>query len=230
MERKRVLICDDQDRFIDQFKKNHSEYFDIIAVHDIRQIIDRLHDMKPLPDIVLVDLYHPYNEDDGFQIRRQTAEAELTKLNEQIDITKKAVDATWQPLGLKILGDIRNEYTPQRLPVVIYSQRGLFLLDDEQVRSVEEHNGHWLIKDQFGPRTEKVRMDRIMNYAGQARPLLIAYRRTLAISWAVFIAVLVGMNISGTVITKGLGGLVLGVIGGVLTHLLIKLFEAMRDR
>jgi CheY-like chemotaxis protein len=194
MDRKRVLICDDQERFIEQFKKNHSDYFDITPVRDVRQVIDELHGMKTLPDIVLLDLYHPTNEDEGFEVRRQKAEAELKKLNMQIDNTKRAVDATWQPLGIEILADIRREYTPQSLPVVIYSQRGLFLLDDAQVRSVEEHNGHWLLKNQFCPRTEKMRMDRIMNYAGQARPLLSAYRRALVVSWATFLAVALGIS------------------------------------
>lgn len=230
MERKRILICDDQDRFIKKFKENHSDYFDITPVRNICQVIDEIHGMKTLPDIVLLDLYHPINEDDGFEERREKAENELEKLNAQIDNTKHAVDATWRPLGLDILADIRKEYAPQRLPVVIYSQRGLFLLDDEQVRSVEEHNGHWLLKNQFGPRTEKMRIDRIMNYAGQAKPLLTAYRRALVISWAVFLVVAVVCFAPGTVIEKTLGGLVLGVAGGVFTHILIRLYEANRDR
>lgn len=179
-----------KERFIEQFRKNHSDYYDIIPVRDVRLVIDRLHEMKSLPDIVLLDLYHPIHEDAGFEDRRKKAEYELTKLNEQIDRTKQAVDATWRPIGLEILADIRKEYAPQHLPVVIYSQRGLFLLEDEQVRSVEEHNGHWLLKNQFGPRTEKMRMDRIMNYAGQAKPILTAYRKALIASWAVFLAFL----------------------------------------
>jgi len=229
MDRRRVLICDDQDRFIEQFKKNHSDYYDITPVRDIRQVLDQLHEMSSLPDIVLLDLYHPITEDEGFEERRQAAEAELKKLNVQIDSTKRAVDATWCPLGLDILADIRKDFSPQRLPVVIYSQRGLFLLDDKQVRSVEQHNGHWLLKNQFGPRTEKMRIDRIMNYAGQAKPLLTAYRRALVASWALFLAVLVVSAVPGSMAWRILGGLALGVAGGILTHFLVKLYETSRD-
>ncbi len=229
MEKKRVLICDDQDRFIEQFRKQHADFYDITAVRDIRQVLDKLHGMSPLPDIVLLDLYHPISEDEGFEKRRQAAEAELEKLNEQIDRTKRAVDATWHPLGLDILKDIRSEYTARRLPVVIYSQRGLFLLDDEQVRLVEEYNGHWLLKNQFGPRTEKTRMDRIMNYAGQAKPLLTAYRRALTVSWALVVGLFVAVYLPGAVVGKILGGLALGVLGGILTHFLIKIYESTWD-
>ncbi len=91
MGKKRVLICDDQDRFIEQFRENHSDYFDIISVHDVRQVIDELHGMKVLPDVLLLDLYHPIHEDADFEARRLKAEEELSKLNEQIDRTKKAV-------------------------------------------------------------------------------------------------------------------------------------------
>jgi CheY-like chemotaxis protein len=229
MDRKRILICDDQDRFIEQFKQHHGDYYDIIPLRDIRQVIDKLHEMRHLPDLVLLDLYHPISEDEGFDQRQEAAEMELTRLNEQIERTKRAVDETWRPLGLDILRDIRREYNAQRLPVVIYSQRGLFLLDDEQVRSVEEHNGHWLLKNQFGPRTEKTRMDRIMNYAGQARPLLRFYRTALATTWAVLVALLAAKYVPLTAAAKVLASLGLAVIGGILTYFLTRLYETNWD-
>lgn len=229
MTRKRILLCDDQDKFIKQFKANHSDYYDIVPVRDIRCVLDKIQDMTPLPDIVLLDLYHPISEDEGFEQRREAAENELAKLKEQIRQTKQAVDVTWCPLGLDILRDIRKKYSARRLPVVIYSQRGLFLLDDEQVRSVEELNGHWLIKDTFGPRTEKTRIDRIMNYAGQARPLLQFYRMALAATWTLLIAVATATYVPLATTGKVLASLASGIVGGILTFFLTQLYENTRD-
>ena len=98
------------------------------------------------------------------------------------------------------------------------------------MRSVEEQNGHWLLKNQFGPRTEKTRLDRIMSYAGQAKPLLNAYRRALVASWAIFAAVAVCCVAPLGLGAKALGGVIVGVVGGLLTHVAIKTYEDSRSK
>ena len=169
MHKKDLLICDDQERFITKFKNNHSNFYDIEEELDIRKLMDKIKQHKP--DLVLLDLYHPKDDNDDFEVRRQAAEAELTKLDEQIKKTKEAVEATWTPLGLEILQDIRKKYSSYELPVIIYTQRGLFLMNDEQVRLVEENKGHWMLKNEYSGRTEKTRMDRIINSSEKVKKL-----------------------------------------------------------
>ncbi len=160
MTSKKILICDDQKRFIDNFKKNHSGYYDIMDEMETRRLLDKIKKYKP--DLLLLDLYYPKDDNDDFEDRRQKAEAELAKLSEQIENTKKAVSATWEPRGIDILKEIRNKYDSKKLPVIIYTQRGLFLLDDKEVRSVTQNKGHWMLKNEYHPHTEQTIMDGII--------------------------------------------------------------------
>lgn len=65
-------------------------------------------------------------------------------------------------MGLTILEDIRRDFKAEDLSIIIYSQRGLFLLDDEKMRLFDDLDAHWLIKQQYEPVTERTRMNRIM--------------------------------------------------------------------
>ncbi|WP_347489248.1 hypothetical protein ABDB91_18755 [Desulfoscipio sp. XC116] len=180
-----VLICDDQQVFIEEFKQRHGGYYEIQEVNDVGMLVDKLCDMKHLPDLLLLDLYHSQTRGEDFDPKREVAEQELARLDEQIKITKEAVEAAWEPVGLEILKDIRQNFSAEELPVIIYSQRGLFLLDDEKVRLVDEYDAHWLLKRQFGAFTEKVRMDRVMRDEQKTTSLLKIYNWALIISWSI---------------------------------------------
>lgn len=219
MKRKRVLICDDQDKFLDAFKKNHGENFDILEVKDISKLIERIDESKP--DLVLLDLYHPKDNKDDFEIRRSNAEFELSNLNVQIQRTRNAVDATWIPLGLDVLNDIRKKYSSRKLPVIIYSQRGLLLLNDNQVRFVEENDGHWMIKNEYSALTEKTRMDRILAYSGKAKPVIKSYRILLIGSWTIFVILSAVQYFK----IDAIWAILCGIIGGLLTTLLARFIE-----
>lgn len=219
MKRKRVLICDDQDKFLDAFKKNHGENFDILEVKDISKLIERIDESKP--DLVLLDLYHPKDNKDDFEIRRSNAEFELSNLNVQIQRTRNAVDATWIPLGLDVLNDIRKKYSSRKLPVIIYSQRGLLLLNDNQVRFVEENDGHWMIKNEYSALTEKTRMDRILAYSGKAKPVIKSYRILLIGSWTIFVIISAVQYFK----IDAIWAILCGIIGGLLTTLLARFIE-----
>lgn len=187
MNRYVVVFCDDQDRFRTEFEKNHKDYYDIINVDNTDNLIQVLDNLKKLPDIVLLDLYHPRDHNDDFEERRLKAEAELTKLDEQIEITNQAVLEVWEPHGIEILKSIRLKYPVHKLPVAIYTQKGLILLEDNKLREVEQLGAHWLLKKKLSPNTEKTRIDRIII---RDKQLGIStsestkwYRIALAISW-----------------------------------------------
>lgn len=219
MPRKNILICDDQKRFINTFRENHSEYYDIREELDIRKLLDRIEDNKP--DLILLDLYHPKDDNEDFESRRQNAEIELQNLNVQIQKTRDAVDATWTPLGLEILEDIREKYSARDLPVIIYSQRGLFLLKDDQVRFVEENDGHWMLKNEYTARTEKARMDRIMAYSGKAKPILQRYKIFLIASWTI-----IGFLVSVLIFNiDTVWNILIGIISSLAAYLISKFIE-----
>jgi CheY-like chemotaxis protein len=217
--RKNILICDDQQRFITKFRENHGAFYDIREETDIRKLMDRIKDSKP--DLILLDLFHPKDDNKDFEERRLNAEKELKCLDIQIQKTKEAVEATWMPMGLEILKDIRENYSTKKLPVIIYSQRGLLLINDDQVRFVEELDGYWMVKNEYSARTEKTRMDRIMAYTGKSKPILQFYRILLIASWSVFVLIASILFFNLDIIWD----LVIGIIGGLITLGITKFIE-----
>lgn len=219
MKRLRVLYCDDQQKFITAFKENHGKEMDILEENNISNVLKRIAESKP--DLVLLDLYHPKDNKTDFEQRKNAANEELENLNKQIEKTKDAVNATWKPLGIEILEDIRKKYNSRKLPVIIYSQRGLFLLDDDQARSVEKNDGHWLIKDEYSALTEKARIDRILSYSGKAKPVLKSYRILLIGSWTIFVIFSAIQYFE----LDAVWSILCGVAGGLLTTLLTRFIE-----
>lgn len=162
--KKLILLCDDQQRFIDQFLERHGGYYDVEVVHDTRDIFTRIPQLPRLPDIVLVDLYHPVDETTpDFDERRLAAEASLSELDRQIERTNQAVLNVWEPHGIEVLRMLRETYSAKELPVAIYTQKGNILLADEELRKVEEYEGEWLLKKKLSARTEKLRIDRLID-------------------------------------------------------------------
>lgn len=227
MAKKDVLICDDQQVFIEDFKQRHGEYYEIREVNDIRVLVDKLHDIKHLPDLLLLDLYHPGVQGADFEQKRDVAERELTNLDEQIKITKAAVEAAWNPIGLEILKDIRRDFSADELPIIVYSQRGLFLLDDEKVRMVDEYDAHWLLKRQFGPITEKTRMDRVMRHEQRPNSLAKVYNRALTISWSITAIVLAVYVLP---IDSLLWQIAVGVLGGFATNIIANYYGKLTKK
>jgi len=186
MHKKTIVYCDDQQRFIDEFISRHEQYYDIISLTDSRNLENTIEKFNP--DLVLIDLYYPRDYNQCFEKNREEAESELAKLDQQIATTKQAVLRAWEPRGLDLLKMLREKYGQARLPIAIYTQKGLILLDDEQLRSVEENDGHWLLKRSLSARTEEIRIDRIISENDNQKFKFISlatqrYRIILVISW-----------------------------------------------
>jgi CheY-like chemotaxis protein len=215
-----VLLCDDQKRFRDEFVKHHAAHYEIITLDDSMTVVDRVKQLKRLPDIVLLDLFHPRDNEPDFEERRLRAEEELERLDDQIEATNKAVLATWEPHGIEVLRNLREMYPVHELPIAIYTQKGMLLLTDDQLRLVEELDGHWLLKKKLSARTEKTRIDRLIAYDRKLgvtkEPNTRWHRLALAVSWLI-IAVLVAVLV---VDVSNFSDVALTVLGVVATALI----------
>jgi CheY-like chemotaxis protein len=193
-----------------------------LEVNDAGRLVGKLHNMKRPPDLLLLDLYHPRIDGEDFEQKQEIAEQELAKLDEQIKITKAAVEEVWSPAGLDVLKNIRQDFNAEELPIIIYSQRGLFLLDDEKVRQVDENDAEWLLKRQFGPITEKTRMDRVMRNEQKTSQLSKIYNRALTISWAITAIVLAVYVLP---IDSLVWQIAVGIMGGLATNALVNYYN-----
>jgi len=54
MSKKKVLICDDQQRFLDSFCERHKDSYDITPVLDSKDLMGTIEEPGGLPDIVLL--------------------------------------------------------------------------------------------------------------------------------------------------------------------------------
>ncbi|NCB08031.1 MAG: hypothetical protein EOM73_07715 [Bacteroidia bacterium] len=216
MTRKNILICDDQRRFIDSFVKRHRDYYNIREETDIRKLLDRIDEQKT--DLVLLDLYHPNDNNPDFRIRRTVAEKELKNLTAQLEKTKEAVNAAWNPKGLGILEDIRKKH--KDIPVIIYSQSGPLLLNDDQLRFVRENDGYWMQKNEDIP-DKKIELDRIMNRSKEFKSVVHKYKTLLFASWTGFIFFIFLQIFKIDV----LWNILFGIVGSVIAYFITKAIE-----
>jgi hypothetical protein len=146
----RVLYYDDQGRYREQFVNHHAGRFRIEVGGDVSDVLPSLleRDSHELPDLLLLDLYHDIDSRDEDQCRLvEQAEEALEELDEMLQRVKTAVDRAWQPVGLDVVEEVRGHFSPQKLAIMIYSRRGLFFLDEGQMKRVEEAEADWMLKD-----------------------------------------------------------------------------------
>lgn len=227
-----VVFCDDQERFRNEFTERHSDYYDVICIDNTDNLLKTIDSLKKLPDIVLLDLYHPKDDEEDFEQRRLTAEEELAILDEQIEKTNEAVLAVWEPHGIEILKSIRLKYPPHKLPVAIYTQKGLILLADNQLREVEQLGAHWLLKKKLSAKTEKTRIDRIIIRDKQLEILPNTYtkwyRIALAISWLIVGLLASRLFLDSNQFKDIALSVVIAVLTALITFLLTPLLEVSR--
>lgn len=162
MNEKHIMICDDQKKFRDSFEEDHEGYYKTTVVDDIRKLkeqIEILDKKNDLPDLLLIDLYHPI--DDRVDIR--PARDSLEDLKEQVKITNEAFIGIWVPTGLDLLKDLRKDFPREKLPIAIYTQKGLSLLKESEIRIVDKYDAHWVLKKNDENIYEKLRIDRIIS-------------------------------------------------------------------
>jgi hypothetical protein len=124
--------------------------------------VDNLEQRAELPDLLVLDLYHDIDRSDPDHDRRVAeAKAALDELNEMLHKVKVKVHSAWQPDALETLKQVRERFSARTLPVLVYSQRGLFFLEEGQMKEVEDAQAHWMLKDK-GAHYEAARMRRIV--------------------------------------------------------------------
>jgi CheY-like chemotaxis protein len=186
-DKKRIIYCEDQQRFREEFTNRHKAFYDIVTVDDTRDLLKTIEQFKKLPDLVLIDIYHPRENDTDYEQKRLLAEESLSKLDKQIDETNKFVLDAWEPGGLEVLRLIRQKYPTDKLRISFYTQKGLVLLSDTELREAKQLGVDWLIKKKLSPRTEKVWMDQMMmtTVSQNSSSSIKLYKWGLAGSWLI---------------------------------------------
>ncbi len=150
MSKKRptILIADDEAAFRNAFVNAHTRFgFSIEEMPDVYSLPEKLSKMRPLPDLIVLDLYRTKSlgtsdEDaDNAEVDRL-----LAKLDEDVKELKVVVDRVKDPVSISILHQIREIPRLKKLPVLLYTRQGLSLLSDEQLRGAIKDGAEWMLK------------------------------------------------------------------------------------
>lgn len=180
--RLRILYCDDNPQLLETFRTRHRARFDIETLVGLDYLWERLAELARghnLPDLLLLDLYHPY-ESPSSNAKRKAAEERLGELTVEINEVRAIVNDAYLPSAVDALEGIRHSPATEHLPVMIYSRRGLLFLEDEQIRTIEALGAEWLIKDplRIHPPTEAERIRRFVQRVERGRSVFIGHGRS----------------------------------------------------
>jgi len=143
-----IFFCDDKKKWTDQFTERHKEKFEIITTNkgsDFLKELEAFVKRGQVPDIILIDLYHPKFDDKDKQAKlNPVGEAAIARLEATIKNEKVPILETWEPNGFLLLERARK--LCPRIPIAIYTEQGLTLADNDDLEKVSKANGEWFIK------------------------------------------------------------------------------------
>lgn len=147
-----VLLCEDMKDYADRFYEKQHSYFHVTRCDDVHSLIDDLRECErndSLPDVLLLDLFSrrdDVEEDERFREKRQKIDADVKLICEKLRSTGKDAREILSAHGIDILKDIRKEFPEHKLPILLYSRLGPYILQPEEAADVDEYNAEFLLK------------------------------------------------------------------------------------
>ena len=135
--------------------------FRVLAVNnalDFEQVLQELLQNNDKPDIIMIDLYHPINENATENIAN--GQKAIEELQDAIIKARSDIEKAWSKVGLSMLQQARNllrKYGDAKdlTPIAIYTEQGLTLASEEKDKNhdksldiVSNLKGHWFLKGQ----------------------------------------------------------------------------------
>lgn len=151
---RRILYFDDEDEYVSTLEEEHGETYQIVHKDDIGQLknlLDKLEGTKEWPDLLLLDVYWPKTKklDSEVQsVRDETQKALKGRVEPEIHNLNEVYTKMFTPIVVdKWLEIVRKKYGPEKLPIVLYSSKGHFLLyDDDWLSKAIKYNVDWIFK------------------------------------------------------------------------------------
>lgn len=165
-----ILYVDDKSEWRDNFQQQHGQEYDVTAVaspREFEQQLERMLAEKRLPDLVLIDLYHPRYPNDAEQQAKVNAagEAAIARLEEEGRRAREAILTAWEPYGVTVLEQARqllDAHGQRDVPLVIYTQQGLTIANNEELKRVSALRGEWLLKNRANAEYESYRINELI--------------------------------------------------------------------
>ena len=160
-KKKVILCCDDRKAITKKFKERHEEHgpYIVRTANSTREWHERIREHGRLPDLVLLDIFFSKVPEDSPE--EEAAQKALKQLDRRIDLTVKAAHAAWEKAGLETLKFLRDQYPPHKLKIAMYTRKGRYLLSDDELEMVDDHDAIWLPKKKQSAGAEEATIERI---------------------------------------------------------------------
>ena len=160
-QRPRILYVDDSAKFRADFSQRHAGAYDLEIISDqgdVIRILRQEYRTPAWPDLLLVDLYYPRDTSTSGLSAIDDANVKLAEFNAFEKELRVLVNACYDAIGITIVQQIREIFDSETLPVIIYTQTGLLLLDEESIRQMELLRAGWLLKERYSVETEAMKI------------------------------------------------------------------------
>lgn len=154
----KVLIIDDNRKYIDAFIERQGDHYDIEAIETEAEVLSTLRRRDAegsFPDVFVVDMYYPWGSDADALARIDLANQKLREFAEIEAKLRRSIQQSFEPLGPSALKHVRKVFSADEVPVLVYAQSGMLLLSDAHIQDIERLGGTWLLKDRYDARTEQ---------------------------------------------------------------------------
>ena len=141
-----IFYCDDQQVEIDRFIERHKNNYEIVAFTDEAEFKSRLQSLvgdKRPPEIILIDLFHPKNDERDEDAEQAAANAK-DRLGKVIEETRQSVYKAFSPDGVQMLETAR--VLCPNTPIALYARYGTSLISDDDLDKISKQDGMWLLK------------------------------------------------------------------------------------
>jgi len=159
--RPRILYVDDSPKFRRDFGERHEGAYALEIISDqgdVVRILQQQFRTPDWPDLLLVDLYYPRDTSPAGLQAIEVANVKLAEFNAFEKELRALVNDCYEPIGISIVQQVREIFDSETLPVIIYTQTGLLLLDEESIRQMELLRAGWLLKERYSVETEAMKI------------------------------------------------------------------------
>lgn len=178
-----IFYCDDKEKWLNTFCDRHKDEYNIITTLTVAGFKTKLHELveeNNIPDIILIDLYHPKFADPNEQEKRnEIGQEAIDKLESTKSEVRIPIQATWSAEGFEMLRFARETLSDAHIegtPIAIYTEQGLALATNTELETVAKLDGKWIIKGGSNS-YETLRLKEFLNEGRRKRTYEKVYTR-----------------------------------------------------
>ena len=144
-----VLFCDDEAEQRTKFMQKHANSaFHVTTEGEIESLPRKLASLHRLPDLVVLDLFHPIDSSDPAELARENAKIaeRVAEINTAMDRLCREGDYFFKPKAISVLREIRSMPRLADLPVLLYTRYGVSTVNEEEMKEAIELCADWMLK------------------------------------------------------------------------------------